>query len=83
LSSRITDFSPLEHVLSPKYEVLGEEEKKELLKRCRIKPYNLPKILSSDPAVKALNANIGDVLKVTRHSETAGESIYYRLVVIE
>jgi len=83
LSSRITDFSPLEHVLSPKYEVLGEEEKKELLKRCRIKPYNLPKILSSDPAVKALGANIGDVLKVTRHSETAGESIYYRLVVIE
>jgi len=83
LSSRIMDFSPLEHVLSPKYEILDESEKKELLRRCRIKPYNLPKILSSDPAVKALGANIGDVLKVTRHSETAGESIYYRLVVIE
>lgn len=83
MTSRITDFSPLEHVLSPKYEILNEADKKELLKRCRIKPYNLPKILSSDPAVKALGANIGDVLKVTRHSETAGESIYYRLVVIE
>jgi len=83
LSSRVTDFSPLGHVLSPKYEVLGEEEKKELLKKYKTKPYNLPRILSSDPAVKALGANIGDVLKVTKKSETAGESTYYRLVVIE
>lgn len=83
MSSRVTDFSPLEHVLSPKYEILDEDEKRELLRRCRIKPYNLPRILSNDPAVKALGAKVGDVLKITRRSETAGESTYYRLVVIE
>lgn len=83
MSSRIVDFSPLEHVLSPKYEILSEEEKKKLLRRCKIKPYNLPRMLSGDPAAKSLGANVGDVLKITRRSETAGESTYYRLVVIE
>ena len=83
MSSQVRDFSPLDHVLSPKYAIVGEEEKKKLVKMYRIKPYNLPKILASDPAVKALNANVGDVLRITRKSETAGESTYYRLVVIE
>jgi DNA-directed RNA polymerase subunit H (RpoH/RPB5) len=31
--------------------------------------------------VKILNAKIGDVIKITRNSPTAGETVYYRVVV--
>lgn len=83
-SLRSTDeFNPLLHVLSPKYEILSEEQKIELIRRYRIKPYNLPKILTTDPAAKAIGAKIGDVIKVTRKSPISGEVISYRLVVSE
>jgi DNA-directed RNA polymerase subunit H len=76
-------FNPLNHELSPRYEVLSEEERINLLKKYKIKPSNLPKILDSDPAVKALGAKPGDIIKITRKSELAGESVYYRLVISE
>lgn len=76
-------FNPLNHELSPKYEVLSEEERINLLKTYKIKPSNLPKILDSDPAVKALGAKPGDIIKITRKSDLAGESVYYRLVISE
>jgi len=83
LSSNVRDFVPLDHVLSPKYEILDEGEKKELMNKYKIKPHNLPKILASDPAVKALGGSVGDVLKIIRRSQTAGDSTFYRLVVVE
>ena len=49
----------------------------------KIRPYNLPKILITDPAVKALGAKIGDITKITRNSEIAGTVVSYRLVVSE
>ncbi|MBO3762834.1 MAG: DNA-directed RNA polymerase subunit H [Thermoproteota archaeon] len=76
-------FNPLSHELSPKYEILSEEERISLLKTYRIKPSNLPKILDSDPAVKALGAKPGDIIKIIRKSDLAGESVYYRLVISE
>ncbi|MGP8321542.1 MAG: DNA-directed RNA polymerase subunit H [Methanosarcinaceae archaeon] len=36
---------------------------------------------SADPVVIELGAEIGDVIKITRISQTAGESLYYRLVI--
>jgi len=71
----------LEHELVPKHEILSEEEKKELLKKYNITEKQLPKILASDPVVKAIGAKPGDVIRIIRNSPVAGRSIYYRIVV--
>ncbi len=75
------EFDPRRHVLVPKHEILSEEEVKEILARYRIKPSQLPWIKSSDPVVKAIGANPGDILKITRESPTAGKAVVYRYVV--
>jgi DNA-directed RNA polymerase subunit H len=75
------DFNILNHELVPEHIILKEEEKKEVLEKFKIKPENLPKILLSDPVVKAINAKEGDILKIIRQSKTAGTSLYYRIVV--
>lgn len=75
------EFNILNHELVPEHIILKEDEKKEVLEKFKIGPQNLPKILLSDPAVKAINAKEGDVLKIVRKSKTAGTSIYYRVVV--
>ena len=67
--------------LVPKHEILNEDEKIILLKCLNATERQLPKIKSSDPAVKAIGAKKGDVLKVVRKSETAGTTLYYRVVV--
>jgi DNA-directed RNA polymerase subunit H len=41
----------------------------------------LPKILLSDPALNKLEAKPKDVVKITRKSQTAGYSTYYRIAV--
>lgn len=71
----------LRHNLVPKHEILTEAEQAALLQQLNIKPEQLPKILASDPVVKTLGAKVGDVLKITRKSRTAGTTTYYRLVV--
>jgi len=67
--------------LVPKQEILPEDEKKNLLEKMHITESQLPKVFSSDPAVKILGAQKGDVLKIIRKSPTAGECVYYRIVI--
>jgi DNA-directed RNA polymerase subunit H len=74
-------FEIFEHNLVPKHEILEEKEKKEVLALYKIQPYQMPQIRSTDPAVKAIGARPGDVLKIIRKSATAGEHIAYRYVV--
>jgi len=72
----------LNHRLVPKHIILSEEEKREVIKKyAGGDPYKLPYILASDPVVKAIGAKPGDVIKIIRKSPTAGEAVYYRLVV--
>lgn len=71
----------MEHQLVPKHIILNENEKEGLLKKYGITTQQLPKILLSDPVIMALNGQIGDVIKIVRKSQTAGQSIYYRVVV--
>jgi len=74
-------FDIFEHALVPFHEILSEKEKNQLLAQFKVKPYQMPQIKSGDPAVKAIGAKPGDVLKITRKSTTAGEHITYRYVV--
>ena len=69
------------HKMVPTHTILQPEEAEEVCKRFGIRPQQLPKIHSKDPAVKAIEATPGDILKIERESETAGISVAYRLVV--
>jgi DNA-directed RNA polymerase subunit H len=73
--------SILEHELVPKHEIAGEEEVAELLDTYKIRKEQLPKIKLSDPVIKEIKAEVGDVVRITRRSEVAGKSLSYRLVI--
>ncbi len=72
---------PIKHVLVPEHKKLSEKEKKALLEKFNITIKELPQILKTDPAIQGLNAKEGDIIMIKRNSPTAGESIYYRVVV--
>ncbi len=74
-------FDIFEHALVPRHETLTPLEREELLKKYKVKPYQMPQITATDPAVKAIGAKPGDVLRIIRKSSTAGEHIAYRYVV--
>ena len=70
----------IKHQLVPRHEIMAAEDKKELLERIGAVEKNLPKMLDSDPVAAKIGAKPGDVIKITRKSQTAGESVYYRIV---
>ncbi len=74
-------FNLFDHELVPKHEILSSKDIKELLEKYHIRPYQIPYIRVSDPAVKWIGAKPGDILKITRKSRTAGSSIAYKYVV--
>ena len=74
-------FSLLDHNSVPIHEIIQEDEIKSLLEKYQIEKGQLPKIKDSDPVAKEHGAEIGDIVKITRISQTAGESLYYRLVI--
>ena len=74
-------FDIFEHLLVPRHEILSEKERSSLLEQYKVKPYQMPQVTSTDPAVKAIGAKPGDILRIIRKSSTAGEHIAYRYVV--
>ena len=74
-------FSLLDHELIPKHEILATDELQSVLDHYQIDKEQLPKIKSSDPIIQEIQASEGDVVKITRKSQTAGEALYYRLVI--
>lgn len=74
-------FNIFDHEFVPKHEILTAEEKKKLLAEYKVHPYQLPKIKASDPALTAIGAMPGDVVRIIRQSPTAGKYDAYRYVV--
>ena len=70
-----------DHIYVPKHEIITKQEGEEVLKKYNCKPTELPLIFATDPAILGLGVKPGDMIKITRTSSTAGESLYYRYVV--
>ena len=64
------------HILQPKHTKLNEKQTEEVLSKFNIAKSQLPKILSSDPALPE-GCQIGDVIKIERK----GVDPYFRVVV--
>lgn len=71
----------IDHYLVPRHTKLSEEEKQEFLNAEDISSVQLPQILATDPSIKELSANVGDVIKIVRKSPTAKETTFYRVVI--
>jgi DNA-directed RNA polymerase subunit H (RpoH/RPB5) len=75
------DVDISKHVLVPKHLKLSEKEKKELLEKYVADFRDLPRIYKEDPAIQPLDVKEGDVIKIIRKSQTAGEAVFFRRVV--
>jgi DNA-directed RNA polymerase subunit H len=75
------EFDIKKHLLVPKHAKVSEKEKKELIEKYKIAVYDLPFIAKNDPAIKELEVQSGDIVKIIRKSPTAGEAVFYRCVV--
>lgn len=76
-------FNVMANYLVPRHSIVPKEKVEEILERYGIENSKLPKIMVTDPCVRAISAQPGDVIEIERHSPTAGTSKYYRLVVEE
>ena len=74
-------FKVDKHTLTPKHLKIGEKEKAQIFEKYHVSSKEMPKILKTDSAIKEMDAKPGDVIKIARKSPTAGESIFYRVVV--
>jgi DNA-directed RNA polymerase subunit H (RpoH/RPB5) len=75
--------NPFEHVLVPKHELLPASEHAEFMKTNNIKTKaNLPFIkFHEDMIARCMGLSIGDIVKITRSSPSAGEYVSYRMCV--
>jgi DNA-directed RNA polymerases I, II, and III subunit RPABC1 len=78
-----TLFNVMEHRLVPKHVICSKSEKKRVLSAYAVKGDALPHIRSTDPVVRHLGAIRGQLLKITRESDTqiGLETINYRQVI--
>ena len=70
----------LKNVLVPKHIILSEKEIKLVLEQYNISQIQLPIIKVKDPVMKAIEAKVGDIIKILRNSPS-GSHEYYRRVV--
>ncbi|MGI0079774.1 MAG: DNA-directed RNA polymerase subunit H [Nitrososphaerales archaeon] len=77
----IEEVHVTDHKLVPKHEILAEQEKKNILTEFNATEDQFPFLFSTDPVAREIGAKPGDMVKITRISDTAGDAIYYRYVV--
>lgn len=80
------EINVLLHDLVPEHEILSEKDANKILKELKITADQLPKIRKDDPVLKTLEMAgneilEGDIIKITRKSESARVSVVYRMIV--
>ena len=78
----MTEFDIQKHKLVPKHEIMTEEEISKEFSDVDYKFKDLPKIKVNDPVAVSIGAKPGDILRITRESQTAGEFVTYRIVEV-
>jgi len=73
------------HRMSVPHRILNPDEAKDVLDRNRIlKPEDqMPWIDSQDIQARLIGAVPGNIVEITRHSDTVGQSVYYRYCVAD
>lgn len=77
----MSTINVLDHVMVPEHKIMSEEDVQALFFQYHLTSDQLPKIFHDDPAVKAIKAKVGDVIRIVRYSQTAGIAESYRLVI--
>jgi len=80
-SKSIDGLDVSNHILVPKHEKCSETEKKAILKKYNITIKDLPKISVNDASISNMDLQPGDLVKISRSSPVAGESMFYRVVI--
>jgi DNA-directed RNA polymerase I, II, and III subunit RPABC1 len=79
-------YNPTEYYLTPKHELLSEEEKNNILNRNKLLPNDIPWISYRDPIARYYGADIGQMFKIYREiliPETViDEYMTYRIVSV-
>lgn len=80
---RYLQFNGLKHRLVPEAHILTEEEKEQFMKEYFVKDVKkqLPELDRFDAQAKLICARPGDVVRFKRMSQTAMESVYFRVCV--
>lgn len=75
-------FNITKHRLVPKHEICSVKEKRRIMSSYSLLPSQIPKISFNDPMARHLRATKGQLIKITRPSETqiGKEVITYRIV---
>ena len=76
----MSEFDIQKHKLVPKHEIMTEEEISKEFSDVDYKFKDLPKIKVNDPVAESIGAKPGDILRITRESQTAGVFVTYRIV---
>ncbi len=74
-------FEPMTHLFVPRHEILKKKEADEIMARYNARADQMPFISAIDPVMRSISAQPGDLIRITRKSETSGEAYYYRYVV--
>ena len=74
-------FKVDKHILTPKHMKLSDKQKAQLFEKYGITEREMPKIQKTDSAISNLDVKTGDVIEITRKSQTAGEAFFYRVVI--